>query len=118
MSLSIAQCLQWDIDPLLRARLGPPKHEALAHDLRNAGRGARAVGQLAGVVLVVDFREVEREVLPADLMVRAVQRPLRVAEEAFDRVGRSQAPILIPGVFFLPVANGVVRGERCPDLAV
>lgn len=64
-----------------------PEREALSLDHLDGFRGPRAVGHLASVVLVVQLSEVERQVLPADVIVRPVEAALDVPEEAFRRVG-------------------------------
>jgi len=58
-------------------------HQTLAFDFLDSVGRPNAVADLALVVLEVQLGEVEIGVLPADVMVRTVDRPLAIAEKAF-----------------------------------
>lgn len=61
------------------------------------------------VVPELKFRDVERQVLPADLVVRADDPALKQAPEAFNRVGVDRAHDVRAGVFFVPVRDDFMR---------
>src|SRR3990167_4036056 len=95
---------------VLLVLLGLAEHQPLATHAGKAGVGAGTVRVLAGVVLVVDLREVQAQVLAADVVVRAVDAALGVPEEAFGRVRRRLAArvLVVPAVFLGLVVHGVV----------
>src|ERR1035437_5322814 len=72
---------------------------------------ALGVGHLAGGVPEVELAQVAAQVLLADRVVRPVQRPLQLAEEALGLVGRHHAPDVFP----LGVVDRLVRWHLGTD---
>src|ERR1039458_8736667 len=81
------------LDPLV----AEPAPVHLAHEPRHAGR----VGHGAGGVAVVELGQVAGQVLTADVVVGAVDRPLQLTEVPLGQVGRGSVDrvnVLVVGV--------------------